>query len=128
MTRIRRISLVAAIVGTALAGTQPAYAAGLVQQTLIANLQVTTSTQSVLPFGIINFPGGAIGGTAPSRAIVPRFGMAIDVSSALGKAVWSTATAAFLAGKKVSITGTGTCIGGATSNSMELISSITVLP
>jgi hypothetical protein len=123
MNRIRQISLAAAIIGAVLATTPPAYANGSVGQVLIANIQVvTTSSTSV---AILNFVGG-VGGTRPACALFPNLGMGIDVNTAKGKAVLSTATAAFLAGKKVSVSGTGGCFG--TTNSTEIIDFITVYP
>jgi hypothetical protein len=61
-----------------------------------------------------------------SLGLFPNLGMGIDLSTNKGKGVLSVATAAFLAGKKVSVFGTGTCFG--TTNSLEIIDSITVYP
>jgi hypothetical protein len=51
---------------------------------------------------------------------------AFDISTAKGKALLSVATAAFLAGKSVFITGSNTCINPGSGN-MESISSLAIL-
>jgi len=122
MIRIRQISLAAVVVGAALAMTPSASAAGSVNQGTIANIQVVTTNG--VAAALLNFVGG-VGGTRPSCAVFPQLGMGIDSSTAKGKAVLTVAMAAWIANKKVTVNGSGTCFG--TSNSIEIIDSITAI-
>jgi hypothetical protein len=68
----------------------------------------------------------AISGSPASCAVYPQVAMYIDLSTNKGRAVLSVATAAMLAGKKVSIWGTGTCGTPSGLAAEELIDRITV--
>ena len=123
MTRIRERLLAVAFAGVVLGVTPSAHAVGSVGSVLIANIQIVTSNGTSA--AVLNFVGG-VGGSRPACATFPQLGLGIDVSTAKGKLVLNYATAAFLASKKVDVSGTGGCFGA--SNSIEIIDSLTILP
>jgi hypothetical protein len=90
---------------------------------LITNIQITGTATN--PIAVLQTNGVASGTT--SCAANPRIGMAIDVSSAKGRAVLSTATAAMLAYKKVTLVGTNGCLTPPGLIALEVIDRIQVV-
>ena len=123
MFRIRQISLTAAVLAASFVVT-PSAQAGAFNQQLINGIQISSTTVGGgTPFAVIQF-------TVPSQspAACSPFpfsqAMVVDISTSKGRGILSNAMAAFLAGKKVNVVGTGnTCIVN-----YEVIQSFTVTP
>lgn len=103
MKTTRKVCGVLALFGLGFAAVSTAYA-GQATQVNISSVQVVGSSTS--PYAAIGMNG--ISG-APSCATFPAIVMYADLSTNKGRAILSTATAAMLAGKKVTVIGTGGC-------------------
>jgi hypothetical protein len=120
MSTIRQISLAAAFTLASFATTPSAHAApGSVSSARITNVRVYNSDGN--PSVVVQFDQSRSGTIACSPFVSA---MAIDGSTAKGKLIASNAMAAFLAGKKVTVIGTGLCLSG---TPFEAISDFSIL-
>ena len=101
--RTIRNGIVAAMFAFATLSTQTASAVGVTSQKIQRLAVFGTSTQSMV---VITFPNVA---TTPPSCAVQTSSFILDASTARGKLQLNMLTAAFLGGKLVTITGTGTC-------------------
>jgi hypothetical protein len=97
-------AFVSLVFAAAMLTASPAFAAGSTTQKItLLNLVGSAS----VPYTVLLFDEAVSGSPA---CAVQTGAMAIDTSTVRGKAQLSLVTAAFLAGKMVSLTGTGSCV------------------
>ena len=99
-----RKAILAAVSALAVLTASPAFAAGSTTQKITLINLVGSST---VPYTVVLFDNPV--SSSPACA-VQTAAMAIDSSTVRGKAQLSLITAAFLAGKTVTLTGTGVCV------------------
>jgi hypothetical protein len=107
MNNVRQtyLALATVVASLTLALASPVYAAGTIsgQQLNIINVYGSSTT----PYAVLSFSAAA---STPPACTQFSAAMAIDASTTRGKAQLSLVTAAFLAGKNVTVIGSGSCV------------------
>jgi hypothetical protein len=131
MLRIRQFALATACFAFVFV-TPTAHAGSITLQTITSVAVASTNANgSGNQVALIGFSTAV--SSPPGCAIFPQIMMAIDLSSNKGRAMLSTAQAAFLSGRRVSVSGQGNCfVPGSTSTTLysgvETAHSITMVP